>query len=261
MAAWVSENSVEIQHGPPCYLLAGDVHVWCCDTDEAFVQEQEWRSVLSADECQRAWRFHFARDRERFAASRFLLRRLLSEYTSIPARDLKFNYAKHGKPSLEHFGGIEQVCFNVSHSDAIAVFAFARCQELGIDVERIRPETPIEDLAQRFFSPAEQQTLFELPEEAQRSAFFQCWARKEAFLKARGDGLSFPLDQFDVSLAPGEEARILTIRGSDSSPCCWSMRSLDIIAGYAAALVVQGKIHSLLTRRWSPMPGSRNWGR
>jgi 4'-phosphopantetheinyl transferase len=186
---------------------------------------------------------------------------LLSNYTTIAAGDLRFSYTKYGKPFLEQLSGIADVCFNISHSDGIVALAFACGQEIGIDVERIRPGTPVEDLARRFFSPAEQQVLFRLPEESQRSAFFQCWARKEAFLKARGDGLSFPLDQFDVSLAPGEEARILDIRSLDPAPHCWSMRSLDIIAGYAAALVVQGQIHSLVTRRWSPTPGSRDGGR
>ncbi|HKP10473.1 MAG TPA: 4'-phosphopantetheinyl transferase superfamily protein, partial [Blastocatellia bacterium] len=159
---------------------------------------------------------------------------------------LSFGYSEHGKPSLagSHSGDLR---FNVSHSHELALFAFTWGRELGVDIEWIRPEVAGEQIAEQFFSRDEVATLRALPPGRQAEAFFNCWTRKEAYIKARGEGLSLPLHLFDVSLAPGEPAALLRAAMSDETTR-WTMTALAPGAGYKAALVAEGRDWHL--RRW-----------
>jgi 4'-phosphopantetheinyl transferase len=143
--------------------------------------------------------------------------------------------------------------FNLAHCQGLALYAIAWGREVGVDLEYIRENLADQRIAERFFSPAEVETLRSLPEGVQREAFFHCWTRKEAFVKARGEGLSFPLDQFDVSLAPGEPAALLRTLGDPEEAARWSLRELFPGPGFVAAVAAAGHSWRLSAWQW-PMP-------
>ena len=161
---------------------------------------------------------------------------LLASYLGTPPAELCFAYSAHGKPNLAAPSG--ELEFNVSHSAGIALFAFCQRRKIGVDVERIRRDLNVQDIAKRFFSPEERQELFRMPATARYKAFFSCWTRKEAFVKALGEGLSCPLDSFDVSVAPDEQRIRPTTRPDASEAERWRIYSVNSFAGYAAAVVV-----------------------
>jgi len=236
-----SMNSVEANFQLPAGLELPDceVHVWQADLD-ALTSEEPSQALLSKDEHQRASRFQFARDRKRYVAGRRLLRTLLSAYLKTDLAGVGFHYSPNGKPSLGNGHSASGIRFNVSHSDKMIILALVREREIGVDVERIHREIGIKEIAGRFFSQAEQAAFADVPEELKQEAFFRCWTRKEAFVKAKGDGLSLPLDQFDVSLLPGQPAQLLGTRPDPEERHRWSMWELNLGADYAAALVVEG---------------------
>ena len=197
------------------------------------------RAILAADEIARADRFHFAKDRDHFVVARALLRKLLAAYLDLGAAELRFAYAEKGKPSLADEPQ-RTVNFNLAHSHGRALYAFARERELGVDLEFIRSDLESEKIASRFFSPAEIAALESLAPELRKRAFFECWTRKEAYIKALGEGLSLPLDEFDVSFKPGEPASLLRNHKEPGEVARWKMRSIAVPEGYVAALVVEG---------------------
>jgi 4'-phosphopantetheinyl transferase len=231
------------REGPPRgpFVLDGEtVHVWHARLDQIADQSSRIRHLLSADERDRAERFHFAQDRERFIAARALLRILLSRYLDSPPHHLSFSYSPYGKPALVGESGRDALRFNVSHSQGIALYAVTRGREVGVDVECVRRDVVGESIAEHFFSAREVASLRALPAEAQPQAFFNCWTRKEAFIKAIGEGLSFPLDQFDVSLVPQEPAALLSIRNDPLEASRWSLQALPVGESHVAALAVEG---------------------
>ena len=186
-----------------------EVHVWQATLDRTPSELQSLFDSLAADERARAGRFHFDRDRVRFVVARGVLRAILGRYMNRAPVSLSFRYGSHGKPALAGEADGDAICFNLSHSNGVALYAIARHRAVGVDLERIRFDLPVVEIAERFFSRREVAALRMLPSEQQHQAFFCCWTRKEAYIKARGEGLSLPLDQFDVSLAPGEPAALL----------------------------------------------------
>ncbi len=219
-------------------LADGEVHVWRAPLDQPEDRLEALRRTLAPDERQRAERFHFDRDRRHFVAARGLLRTLLGRYLGRGPETLQFAYNPQGKPMLVGDNGTLR--FNLAHSHGLALFAVSRGRELGVDLERIRPEFAGEPVAQRFFSPREVAALRALSDERRHEAFFVCWTRKEAYLKATGKGLTLPLDCFDVSLLPGEPAALLATRHDPAEVGRWSLRALAPARGYAGALVVEG---------------------
>ena len=226
-----------IQEKAEIAKLGDSIHVWqaVLDRDQPSIARLEL--ILSPDEKARAARFHFERDRNRYIAGRGVLRKLLGSYLSKAPGELEFTYGQFGKPALaganaSTAGGIS---FNLAHSAGLAVYAIARQRTLGIDVEWIKPESAGEEIARRFFSPHEVEELLTLPPEERTEAFFRCWTRKEAYLKARGTGLQTPLDSFSVTLLPAEPARF--VAGAEPQ---WQIASLDPPEGYAAAVVYDG---------------------
>lgn len=231
----------DFQIEAPLVLPADEVQVWRIDLDAIRGDETRWQSVLSSDESARAARYHFAADRQRFAASRAWLRMILANYLATDAKRLDFSYSSKEKPSLApEFAG-SGVTFNVSHSGGIALLAFTRQREIGVDVEQVRHNSDLEAIARRFFSERERRELLALPEHERAAAFFRCWTRKEAYIKATGDGLSLPLSQFDVSLAPGEKNALLATRPNESEAGRWLLREVPAGTGYVAALCVRGR--------------------
>src|SRR3984893_3527343 len=183
-------------------LHEGDVHIWLAWLDVETQELTRLRSYLNGEEASRAERFAFPRDRDPFIVGRGRLRELLGKYLHCPPNAVQFKTGRYGKLSL--FDDRDELRFNLSHSHGLALYAFCMGRELGIDSEKIRTEVAGEEIAQRYFSAAEQRDLAEVPKELRDTAFFLCWTRKEAYVKAHGEGLQIALDSFDVSLKPGE---------------------------------------------------------
>ena len=238
---------------PPKFLMLGsnEVHVWRAFLDLTTPQVQGLEQTLSPEELGRAERYYFQKDRKHFIVARGLLRNILSRYLQIEPYQIRFRYGPHGKPELSGEGGWETLRFNVSHSHGLALYAITRSREIGVDVECIRSVPEAEQIAERFFSTRENAVFRALPPHEKLHAFFNCWTRKEAYIKAIGDGLSRPLDQFDVSLAPGEPARLLHIEGAPQEACHWSIQAPTPASGYIAALAVEGHGFRLSCRQWA----------
>ncbi len=230
-------------------LESDEVHVWRVSLHMDPAEIESLARVLSDDERARAARFCFQQDRESFTVARGILRMLLGRYLDQEAGRLEFSYGPHGRPMLRD-QNLSEFCFNVSHSKGLALYAFTRKRQIGIDVEWIRSEMASEQIAERFFAPEEVATLRALPSDAQLEAFFNCWTRKEAFIKASGEGLSLPLDRFAVSLTPGEPAEILTIDGEAETAALWSLQEIRAGRGYVAALAVKGHNWRLKCWQW-----------
>ena len=225
-------------------LPAAEVHVWFADLNQH--PADNLKPLLAPDEAARADRFHFDKDRNHYVVARAILRKLLAAYLGTPAHEVQLAYAEKGKPSLAEKGLLN---FNLAHSHGKAIYAFASGRKLGIDLEFIREEFAGEDIAERFFSLAEIASLRSVPADLTKQAFFNCWTRKEAYIKARGEGLSMPLDVFDVSLEPGEPAVFLRNHKEPREASRWSMQALTVPEGYVAALVVEG--HSWELKRFT----------
>jgi 4'-phosphopantetheinyl transferase len=229
-------------------LPRDEVHVWRARLDQP-QRLAAFSALLASDEQARAARYRFAKDRDHFIIARGLLRTLLGRYLRLNPADISFRYSAFGKPSLTSPDATD-LRFNLSHSHGMALLVFAIGRELGVDIESVRPEVAGLRIAERYFSPAEVATLSALPERQQTDAFFNCWTRKEAYIKARGDGLSARLDQFDVSLAPDEPAALLRSDVAADEPRRWTMIELEPAAGYKAALVVEGVNWRLRCFEW-----------
>lgn len=236
-------------HPPP--LATDDIHVWRIALEVGDSLLIRLREVLSEDERQRAERFYFEKDRCHFTAARGVLRMLLSGYLSRRPEAVCFAYGNYGKPRLADEDNESDLRFNLTHSHGLALVAVTRRREVGVDVERIRDmERDGEPLAERFFSPREAAVLRSLPTELRREAFFHCWTRKEAYIKAQGKGLSLPLDQFDVSLHPDEPAALLATPHDPTEAQRWSLRRLLPADGYVGALAVEGHSWRLWCGEW-----------
>lgn len=232
-------------------LSPTEVHVWRISLKQPVAVIQQCRQTLSGDELSRAKRFHFERDRQRFIVARSGLRQIISRYTKQQPTELYFGYTDYGKPFLSH-PAESGLRFNLSHSGDLALYALAYERDLGLDIEQIRPMADALQIAGRFFSAPENEALQTVPPEQRDEAFFNGWTRKEAYIKAIGEGLSHPLDSFDVSLKPGETAQLLAVRSAPADRTRWSLRSLVPASGYVAALVVEGAGWQL--RCWRGLP-------
>lgn len=234
---------------PP--LTADEVHVWRIALDMGEAALARLRDTLAGDERQRTERYHFETDRRHFLAGRGALRCLLAAYLRRRPEDVGFTYSNYGKPLLAGEDGT-RLRFNLTHSHGLALLAVALGRDLGVDLERIRADLEGEQLAERFFSPSEVAALRSLPIELRRQAFFHCWTRKEAYIKANGKGLSLPLDGFDVTLRPGEPAALLATPHDPAEARRWSLRNLEPGDGFAGALAVEGHSWQLWCGHWTP---------
>ena len=238
---------------PKTLLLPNDaVHVWRTSLCVSATCLRIFENTLTADERARAERFYFQKHREHFIVGRGLLRHILSRYLEKEPDQLRFCYNSYGKPALIEEAGAEGLCFNLSHSHGVALYAVTRGREIGIDIEYFRPDVETKKLAERFFSPREAAALRALPEHLQKEAFFNCWTRKEAYIKADGKGLAIPLNAFDVSLTPGEPAALLSSQRHPQETSRWVLQALDPEPGYAAALAVKGHDWKLKCWQWAP---------
>ncbi len=230
-------------------LPAGEVHVWYRSL-AGIPQSSYLLELLSAEERARADRYLVDRPRNTFVVTRATLRVLLASYLGRSPEQLAFCYSAQGKPSLANEA--TDLRFNVSHTDGLAALAFVRGREIGVDVEKVKPDCEARKLAERFFSPAERQAISRFSGIALQEAFFRCWTRKEAFIKAKGGGLSIPLDQFDVSVAEDQPAALLGTRPDADEARRWMLYELPVEAGYAAALAVS----TVMSARETPVETS-----
>jgi 4'-phosphopantetheinyl transferase len=231
-------------------LAADEIHVWHASLDQPRGRVTELSDGLAADERVRAERYHFDRDRDRFIVARATLRAILGAYLRRAPASLVFRYGAHGKPALTEDGNGSAIRFSVSHSGDEALYAIARDREVGIDIERVRDDISVAEIAGRYFSRREVAALEALPDEARRPAFFRIWTHKEAYIKASGEGLSLPLDGFDISLA-GQDGDATIASPSDPSVASrWSVREIPAAAGYASALAAEKGPWRLVSREW-----------
>lgn len=224
---------------PPAHIdLTNDqVDVWRVRLDLPTVSVQLLEKLLSVDEADRAARFYFPADRNRYIISHGSLRKILALYLYCEPGEFSFSVNAYGKPSLDG----ERLQFNLSHSGDLALIAITRGRRIGADVEKARTGISADIIGGHYFSQAEMAELQALPLEQREAAFFLCWTRKEAYIKAQGMGLSLPLESFDVSLTPNQPAVLRATRPDPAEATRWTLLSLSVGSGYEAAVAVEGQ--------------------
>ena len=225
-----------------------EVHVWRASLHQKRQIVRALSEHLKPDERKRAHGFRFPLDREYFVVGRGVLRDILSRYLRTTPDQISFSYNDYGKPTLDGEGGDQGLRFNLSHSHGVALYVVTRERSVGVDLEFIREDFDCVEIATRFFSPSEVTTVRTLLPNLQAAAFFNCWTRKEAFIKAIGDGLSRPLDQFSVSLVPKEPACLLSIDDDSQAAARWYMKEIFPGPGFTAAVVTEG--HPRIFHYW-----------
>jgi len=239
--------------GPAAPRVApGEVHVWRASLAAAPGELARLHALLSEDEQVRAARFRFEVHRDRFIAGRGTQRLLLARYLGVDPAAIRYRHAAHGKPALDGPGAESDLRFNVSNAEDGLLVALTQGREVGVDLEPVHRVVDRDAVARRFFSAPENLVYDTIAEEQRDAAFFTCWTRKEAYVKAIGDGLSMPLDCFDVTLRPGEPARLLATRGDPAQAERWTLRELDPGPGWLGAIVVEGADFALRRFDWDP---------
>jgi len=223
-------------------LPGGELHLWLADLEQPAAVVRRCRGLLAADELKRADVFRFERHRSRFTVARGILRLLLGSYLGIEPDRVGFVYGRQGKPSLgeRHLpaDGLG-LRFNVSHSGTLALYGFVQCHEIGVDIERFRGLSDMMSIARRSFAPGEYACLKAAAQSQRQALFFSCWTRKEAYIKAVGDGLSLSLDSFEVTMSETDPARIIRIDGETEPQRLWRLVAVPVMPGVAAAVCVQ----------------------
>ena len=227
----------------PLTLADKELHVWRAPLDLPLATLQWMAAPLNASENERAGKFLIARVRERFIAARGILRQLLGMYLGLPPDKIEFRYGPQGKPSLSGSHNAK-VAFSVSHSQGMGLFAFTSSGEVGVDIEEVKADFNGMQIASRFFSEQEIAELAKLPPELADQAFFECWTGKEAYVKARGEGLTLPLRDFSIRFVHGEQ--ILR----DEIGRAWSCYALEPAPGFAGAVVAAGEGWSVRHCEW-----------
>lgn len=239
----VTPNANEIIWTHPAkihHLGIDEVHIWRAILEFKAFQMENLIPTLTSEELERAKRFYFQRDHDRFIVTRGLLRIILGHYLNIEPSQLEFCYNSYGKPYIAGESGQNSLHFNLSQSYGVALYALCWGQEIGVDIERIDPKVEIEQISERFFTPREVANLRSLPKKKQTEVFFKCWTRKEAYLKAKGVGLSIPLNNFEVSLVSEKSTALLNTSCDSKKADQWSLIDLNSLPGYAATLAVKG---------------------
>lgn len=232
-------------------LGSREVHVWRAPLDMATEARARMSLTLSPDEQARAARFATDKLRHRWVAGRGILRTLLASYLGQPATEIRFRYGEHEKPYLAGATLEDTLHFNVSHSHDLALFAFSRDQEIGVDLEWVRSDLEQTAIATRFFSNRESETLENLPADEQIEYFFALWTCKESFVKAKGGGITFGLDRFDVQLEPGGDSAPIVSNEPRERFAPWFAYRLDPGSGFAGALAIEDPDPQVSLWNWS----------
>jgi 4'-phosphopantetheinyl transferase len=231
--------------------LSAEVHVWAASLAVSPPMLEKLTATLCLQERQRAARFRFELHRNRFMAGRGLLRTLLAGYLAADPQVLEFEYGAHGKPCLAGSHGGSGWHFNLAHSQDLALLAVTKTAPVGVDVEHIRLPEDADQLVARFFSPRERAAFQRLVQDQKPTVFFNLWTRKEAWLKATGEGIGSRLNEVEVSFLPGEPARLLSLSPAAQSPATWTLHELGPAPGFAAALAVAAEEVTLRCWRWA----------
>lgn len=226
-------------------LPENEVHIWCLDVEEFGKDLQFYNNYLSTEELLRSKRFKFEKDRKLNVLARSSLRILSAQYLGCEPEKIKIAYEEFDKPYLVDYPNFK---FNVSHSGQYVALAFVKNFTCGVDIERIKNDFNVLEIADNFFSPSEIEQLHNVPKDELFVAFYRLWTRKESFIKAKGSGLSFPLASFSVSL--NEEALLLSTDWNLAEKERWFMRSFEPVPGYQGALSVKGTVKKVIIRTW-----------
>ena len=225
-----------------------EIHVWDVDLNQPDEQYAALTGLLAADEVARANAFHFERDRRHFTIARAALRIVVGSYLNQSPHAVTFAYHPLGKPSL---AGESSLQFNVSHSHQRAVYAFGLDHLLGVDLEYVRSVMDMDGIPRQNFSTRENTVFSALPAQRKQRAFFNCWTRKEAYIKALGEGLSHPLDSFDVTFLPDEPACLRWVRGQPDEPARWTLSAFELDGGYVGAIATRQVVSQVVCRSWA----------
>lgn len=225
-------------------LSDGELHIWKINSENFIQSSPVLYEILSVEEKQRAERFHFENDKIVYICARSILRMLLSKYINQDYSSIDFNFNEYGKPELPEVINPKNIKFNVSHSENLVLIGFIPNVSLGVDIEYILPNSDLIEIASKYFSSKEIDSLIRFPGEKRTEAFFNCWTRKEAFIKAVGEGLSYPLDKFSVSLNDEFDVEI-TIENNQQESSQWKLISFQPEERFAGAFAVKGQIKKI----------------
>lgn len=245
---------------PPATAAANqEVHVWRVPLNRENCELASLFDLLEPWEKERAWRYRFETHRERFIAGRGSLRVILAQYLGEDPKELKFTYSSNGKPALQIGEDESRLQFNLSHSENLALIAVSTGGSLGIDVEHLRPIPDAEELVARFFSRREQREFSALPKGQRTLAFFNLWTRKEALLKATGEGIAHSLHRVEVTFLPEQAAEFLAL--PEGAAADWHLQELDAAPGFIAALVTREKPELLSYFDWPAGRSAKHYER
>jgi len=233
-------------------LRPGDVRVWSAYLDQPPSIATHYETLLSPDERKRAAAFRFPHDRVRYIVRRGILRTILGAYLNADASALSFAYGPFGKPLIQGPQDYASIRFNVSHRQGMALYALSRDQDLGVDIEFPHSIPEADQISERFFSTQENAVFLSLPLHQRQEAFFRCWTRKEAFIKAIGEGFSFPLHCFDVAFEDGTKSALLSIKGNAERASRWILQDLRPAPNYVGALAIEGRHWNIRCRHFEP---------
>jgi 4'-phosphopantetheinyl transferase len=237
---------------PPDLLIlpSDELHLWRISVDYVAPNLASLEQLLSKDERARADRFRFSRNREQYIIRRAAMRQILARYVGVEPQQLRFSYGAYGKPSLAGPVDGQDIRFNISHSEDLALCGVTRGRDIGVDIEHIRTDLDISGMTDRCLTSRERETLEQLPMSIRKHAFFVAWSRKEAYVKARGQGLGYPLHRFEVSLCPGEPSVLLSDPEDPLEVLRWRLEDVPADQAYAAAAAVEGRSWMRKLWRW-----------
>ncbi len=219
------------------YLESDEIHIWLCNLDVSEQSIKKSKEILSIAEIEKANKFHFLNDKKSYVISHANLRAILSKYLNKDAKKIGFSYNKFGKPFLQDPKD-KSICFNLSHSGNFCLIGVTRSDKIGVDIEKINKEFSSLEIAKNYFSKKEYSEILNLPIHERTKAFYYCWTRKEAYIKAEGKGLSIELDSFDVTIS---EKKVKILRINDSSNVNnWQLYNLPINDEYCASVALYG---------------------
>lgn len=223
-------------------INSGEIHIWSSAAAKDKHRLKEFSNFLSKDEVVRANKFRFEKDRSVYITAKYLLRNLLGNYLNLDPKELIFDYNEYDKPVYLNSADLN---FNVSHSGNRIIIGFAKNLEIGADIEKIKADFDVLELAKNFFSKEEIKALTAMDENERFRAFYRCWTRKEAFIKAVGEGLSYPLDSFSVTMEDDLRAQFVKIDGIQESKMDWFLHSFVPEEGYISAFAINGTAQNI----------------
>jgi 4'-phosphopantetheinyl transferase len=231
-------------------MLENQTDIWLIYIPDVVNYSPYYEQLLVNEEKEKANHFVFLKDKLRYVITHGILRLLLSDYLNLSSRQIVLKNNSYGKPYLSTENHPESLFFNLSHSNLGIVLAFAKSMDLGIDLEFVKKDIPFLDIAKHFFSQFEYQELLSTPEISRIQAFYHGWTRKEAFIKAKGKGLSIPLDSFDVSISQGKQPAILRSSDDPMDLKNWKLFDLDTWPDYTSALCIEGEQKKINFYHW-----------